>query len=260
MPEHDPRPAAPAWLNDGVTPVEDEVLGLLKTGKEAEVFLVERRTLDGSQREVLVHKRYRPTKVTHKGELEELGFSRARTFAHDTIYHEGRRFRQSRDKRAVERMTDYGKHLLAERWPGQEHATLERAHRAGVTVPYPVAFTGDGMLMQLVGDEVGGAAPRLVNARLDPDQLAAAHAQLVEELIRLTEDGLVHADLSPFNILWWQERPWIIDFPQAVDLFHNPHGFDLLHHDVVTTCTWFARQGVDTDPEEVYAELLTHAW
>ena len=72
----------------------------------------------------------------------------------------------------------------------------------------------------------------------------------------LTSAGLVHADLSPFNVLWWEGRLWLIDFPQAVDLFTNPHGFDLLHHDVVTMCTWFARQGVDTDPEEVFASLL----
>lgn len=259
MQEHDPRPAAPAWLNDGVTPVVDEVLGLLKTGKEAEVFIVERRTEDGAQRALLAHKRYRPTKVRTKGELEALGFTRARTFANDVVYHEGRKLRYSRDRRAVERMTDYGKHLLAERWPGQELESLERAHEAGATVPYPVAFTGDGMLMQLVGDGLG-AAPRLVNARLSPDDIERAYEQLRRELSALTRAGLVHADLSPFNVLWWDRRLWLIDFPQAVDLLLNPHGFELLHHDVVTMCTWFARHGIATDPEEVYAELLAEAW
>ena len=122
MHQHDVERAAPAWLTDGGT--EDEVLGLLKTGKEAEVFIVERRTLDGSRSELLAHKRYRPTKVTHKGELQALGFSRARTFANDAKYHEGRKFRYSRDQRAVERMTDLGKKILAERWPGQELDTL----------------------------------------------------------------------------------------------------------------------------------------
>ena len=129
MHQHDVERAAPAWLTDGST--EDEVLGLLKTGKEAEVFIVERRTLDGSRSELLAHKRYRPTKVTHKGELQALGFSRARTFAHDAKYHEGRKFRYSREQRAVERMTDLGKKILAERWPGQELDTLVTAHDAG---------------------------------------------------------------------------------------------------------------------------------
>ena len=259
MLEHDPRRAAPAWLNDGTTPVIDEVLGLLKTGKEAEVFIVERRTLDGDHRQLLVHKRYRPTRVSTKGELEALGFTKARTFTKDHVYHEGRRLRYSRDQRAVERMTDYGKRLLADRWPGQELDVLTRAHEAGATVPYPVAFTGDGMLMQLIGD-ASGAAPRLVNARLSPSEVAGAYEQLLEELVRLTRAGIVHADLSPFNVLWWEGRLWLIDFPQAVDLVGNPHGFDLLHHDVTTMCTWFARQGVESDPEAVFASLLAEAW
>jgi RIO kinase 1 len=254
--EHDPERAAPAWLTDGGT--EDEVLGLLKTGKEAEVFIVERRSLDGEHVALLAHKRYRPMKVG-KGDLEGMGFSRARTFTNDVLYHEGRRLRFSRDQRAVERMTDYGKRLLAERWPGQELDTLRQAHDAGATVPYPVEFTGDGMLMQLLGDE-SGAAPRLVNARLSPAELATAYSQLLEELSILTRAGLVHADLSPFNVLWWHGRMWLIDFPQAVDLVNNPHGFDLLHHDVTTMCAWFARRGIDTDPEALFADLVAEAF
>jgi RIO kinase 1 len=254
--QHDPDRAAPAWLTAGGT--TDEVLGLLKTGKEAEVFIVERRTLDGDHAELLAHKRYRPMKVG-KGEIQGLGFTRSRTFTNDVLYHEGRRLRYSRDQRAVERMTDYGKNLLAERWPGQEMDTLQRAFDAGVTVPYPVEFTGDGMLMQLLGDE-DGAAPRLVNARLTTHDLAAAYDQLLQELSALTRASLVHADLSPFNVLWWQDRLWLIDFPQAVDLINNPHGFDMLHHDVVTMCTWFARRGVDANGEAVFAELLAEAF
>jgi RIO kinase 1 len=256
--QHEPDRVAPTWLTDGRTPVVDEVLGLLKTGKEAEVFIVERRSPDGRRRALLAHKRYRPTKVG-KGEIEGLGFTRARTFTNDVVYHEGRRLRYSRDQRAVERMTDYGKRLLGERWLGQELDALRRAHAAGVTVPYPVELTGDGMLMQLVGDE-DGAAPRLVNARLTQAELARAHAQLVGELAALTQAGLVHADLSPFNCLWWADRVWLIDFPQSVDLVGNPHGFELLHHDVVTMCTWFARQGLPSDPDELFASLLAEAW
>lgn len=256
MPTHETGRAAPAWLTEGGT--VDEVLGLLKTGKEAEVFVVERRTLDGHRTAVLAHKRYRPTKVG-KGEIEALGFTRARAFTDDALYHEGRKFRYSRDQRAVERMTRYGKKLLADRWPGHELESLERAHAAGVTVPYPVEFTGDGMLMQMLGDGAV-AAPRLVDARLGPDELHAAFAQLSGDLAALTRAGLAHADLSPYNLLWWRDRVWIIDFPQAVDLVLNPHGLDLLHHDVVTVCTWFARRGVACDPEALFADLLGQAW
>jgi RIO kinase 1 len=257
VPEHEPDRAAPAWLTEGGT--VDEVLGPLKTGKEAEVFVVERRTLDGRQAALLAHKRYRPTKATAKGEIEALGFSRARTFVDDAQYHEGRKFRYSRDRRAVERMTRYGKRLLADRWPGQELASLRRAHAAGATVPYPVEPTGDGMLMQMLGDG-DGAAPRLVEARLGDGDLRAALDQVTDDLRALTRAGLVHADLSPFNVLWWRERAWIIDFPQAVDLVLNPHGFDLLHRDVVTLCTWFARRGVVRDADTLFADLLAEAW
>jgi RIO kinase 1 len=256
VPTHDPEHAAPAWLTAGDT--VDEVLGLLKTGKEAEVFAVERRTLAGDRVAVLAHKRYRPTKVS-KGELQAAGFSRARSFVNDARYHEGRKFRYSRDQRAVDRMTDRGKRLLAERWPEQELDALRRAHEAGVTVPYPVEFTGDGMLMQFLGDD-GVAAPRLVDARLGPDEAGAAYAQLAADMATLTRAGLVHADLSPFNLLWWRDRVWIIDLPQAVDLVLNPHGFDLLHHDVTTVCAWFTRRGVTCDAEALFAELLAEAW
>jgi RIO kinase 1 len=254
--QHDPERAAPAWLTAGET--EDEVLGLLKTGKEAEVFIVERRALDGSRSELLAHKRYRPTKVG-KGQLQAMGFSRARSFTNDAMYHEGRKFRRSREKRAVERMTELGKRILADRWPGQELESLVKAHEAGVTVPYPVEFTGDGLLMQMIGDD-GVAAPRLVGARLDDTELKRAFGQFVDDVSALTQAGIVHADLSPYNVLWWRDRLWVIDFPQAVDLVGNPHGFDLLHHDVTTMCTWFTRQGLDIDAEALYAELVAIAF
>jgi RIO kinase 1 len=252
---HDPVPerAAPAWLTaDGTT---DVVLGLLKTGKEAEVFLVE-RTLGEDRRAVLAHKRYRPVTVRHKGELEELGFTKARSFANDARYREGRgRQRSGRDARAIAARSAHGRRLLAGAWLDDEVANLVRAFDAGATVPYVVERTDDGLLMQLVGDEQG-AAPRLVNARLDHDELHAAFAQLVADLRALTAAGLVHADLSPFNALWWDERLWLIDFPQAVDLYANPNGFELLHHDVATMCAWFARRGIDCDADELYGSLL----
>ena len=257
FPGDEPRARpAPDWLLTDDYDVIDH--GALKAGKEAEVFVVERRTLDGSRSAILAHKRYRPTKV-RKGELEAMGFSRARSFANDAMYHEGRKFRRSREKRAVERMTDLGKRILADRWPAQELETLVTAHDAGVTVPYPVEFTGDGLLMQMLGDD-GVAAPRLVGARLDDGDLKRAWDQFVEDIARLTQAGVVHADLSPYNVLWWRDRLWVIDFPQAVDLVGNPHGFDLLHHDVTTMCTWFTRQGIPTDPDALYAELIATAF
>jgi RIO kinase 1 len=254
--EHDPERAAPAWLTAGGT--DDEVLGLLKTGKEAEVFVVERRSRDRSHSAVLAHKRYRPTQVV-KGDLEAGGFSRARSFTDDAVYTAGRDFAASRDRRAVARRSARGRRLQAERWPREEYDALVAAHAAGVTVPYPVEFTGDGTLMQFVGDD-GVAAPRLVAARLGAADLADAYAQVTAEVAALARAGLAHADLSPYNLLWWRGRVWWIDFPQTVDLVVNPNGLDLLHRDVTTVCTWFARRGVDCDAEAVFAEVLAELW
>ena len=194
-----------------------------------------------------------------KGVLEAEGFSRARTFTTDAVYQAGRGFRVARDRRAVQRRSAHGRRVVAERWARDEYDSMVRAHAAGVTVPYPVEFTGDGTLMQFVGDD-GVAAPRLATARLTAPELAAAHAQIVGDLSALTRAGLVHADLSPYNLLWWRERAWWIDFPQAVDLVLNPHGFDLLHRDVSNVCGWFARRGVACDPEATFAALLAEAW
>jgi RIO kinase 1 len=149
--------------------------------------------------------------------------------------------------------------VLAESWHDQEFESLSRAHAAGVAAPYPVELTEDGTVMQFVGDD-GVAAPRLVSARLGPADLRAAHDQVMDDLIRLTRAGLVHADLSPYNLLWWRGRVWVIDFPQAVDVVLNPNGIDLLHHDVTTMCTWFTRQGLACDGEAVFASLLAEAW
>ena len=256
MPTHDPERAAPAWLTAGDT--TDEVLGLLKTGKEAEVFVVERRMRLGDCTAVLAHKRYRPLSVV-KGQLEAAGFSRARTFTADARYRAGEGFRYSRDARAVARRSAHGRRVLAERWSRNEWDSLVRAHEAGVSVPYPVEQSEDGIVMQFLGDD-RTSAPRLVSARLSPDELACAHAQLMDDLARLTRAGLVHADLSPYNVLWWRARAWVIDLPQAVDLVANPGGLDLLHHDVTTVCRWFARRGLDCDGEAAFAALLAEAF
>lgn len=242
----------PEWLPLGR--VEDDTIGPLKTGKEAEVFVVERTSLDDGRSCLLALKKYRPMTMS-KGVLEAGGFTKARTFTDDSIYHEGRRFRRSRDQRAVEKMTDRGKRLLNDRWIGHEHDTMRQLWEAGASVPYPVELVEDGMLMELVGDHTQ-AAPRLATARLDATELAAAFDQLVDNLHTMTSAGIVHADLSPYNVLWWQGQISIIDLPQAAELFHNPNGFNLLHRDVVRMCEWFARKGQACDADEVFASVL----
>jgi RIO kinase 1 len=245
------HPAEPPWLVP--EPYDDVVLGPLKTGKEAEIFVVERIGADRSC--LLAHKRYRPRTVTTKGELEALGFQRSAAFVNDRAYRDDRKMAASRDQRAVDKKTRYGRELLRQQWPATELDVLQRLWAAGATVPYPLGSTDDGLLMQYVGDHEQ-AAPPLARARLDRTELADAFDQLVENLRTFMAVGIVHADLSPYNLLWWHDRLWFIDVPQAVDVASNLHAIEFLHRDVHNVCTWFGRKGIECDAEAVFAELL----
>jgi len=244
-----PGPLTPDWLVD--EPYEDERLGTLKSGKEAEVFLVERRFTSAAC--LLAHKRYRPRRPS-PGELRDLGFSNSTAYHNDSVYRAGW-FLPARERRAVLHATGFGQRLADRLRPIQEWTMLERAWASGVSVPYPVELTDDGVLMEYVGDATM-AAPRLAQAGLSRGEAADAWAQLLRSLRALTAAGVVHADLSAYNLLWWKGRLVVIDMPQAVEFTTNADAFDLLHRDVANIGVWFTRRGVELDVEEVYADLL----
>ncbi len=243
------RPA-PEWLIE--ESFVDRPVGVLRSGKEAEVFLVERRGPSASC--LLAHKRFRP-RHPGKGELRELGFSKGTIYRHDVVYRQGWNL-SSRDRRAVETHTAHGQDVTARLWPVNELEMLRRAWNAGANVPYPVDHSGDGILMEYVGDETQ-AAPRVVDARLERDDLRDAWGQLIESVRCLARAGIVHGDLSVYNLLWWKGRIVIIDFPQAVDATMNADAPDLLHRDLLNVGAWFGRRGVQMNVERLFAELLT---
>jgi len=245
---------APRWLLD--EPYEETSLGTLKSGKEAEVFLLERRYAGGST-VLLAHKRYRPRRPS-KGELREQGFQHSTAFRNASVYHAGWFF-SSRDRRAVETHTAHGHDVIERMWPIQEMAMLERAWASGASVPYPVERTEDGVLMEFIGD-ADEAAPRLAQARLSVTAVASAWEQLLGSLRALTAAGLVHGDLSAYNLLWWQDRLVLIDLPQAVEFTTNTDAPELLHRDLANVAAWFGPRGVAVDVEAVFAELLALAW
>ena len=251
--------AIPDWVI--TEDFDDTDLGVIATGKEGEVGLVERVAHDGLRSHLLARKRYRPRTVTRKGELRELGFERAPTFRNDIVYRDGRNYgRRSRDRRAVENTTKYGKELVKQKWLGHEYDVMRAVWEAGANVPFPIGYGDDGgLLLEYIGDDVQ-AAPRLAQARLSRSELASAWEQLHESVRLVTEAGYVHADLSAYNSLWWDGTLWLIDFPQAVDLVQSPHGFDLLHRDALNVSTWFASKGVDADGEALFAELMSVAF
>jgi len=247
----------PAWLVH--EPFHDVDHGVIKSGKEAQVNLVERVAdgVDDLGRSCLVaRKRYLPRHVTQKGQLEAMGVQRASAFRHDVEYREGRQFRKSRDRRAIERMSTYGKKLLQDRWTGTEHEVMTRLWQHGVSVPYPISYADDVFDLEYVGNwEM--AAPQLNAARLDRAQLADAFDQLRVGLRAITAIGIAHGDLSAYNLLWWEQRLWFIDFPQSIDIAANLQGIDFLHRDVTNVCGWFARRGMTVDAEEVFADVLS---
>lgn len=245
----------PAWLVE--EPYVDIDLGVLKTGKEAQIDLVERQSAQTQDSCLLAIKRYLPRKVENKGELEALGVQRSSAFRHDVEYREGRQFRKSRDRRAVERMSSHGKALLQQRWTSHEFDVMRELWQAGVAVPYPVSFGDERLALEYIGAR-DGAAPQLSAARLPPDALASAATQVVDGLATITAAGWAHGDLSAYNLLWWHDRVVFIDFPQAVDIAANPQGIDFLHRDVMNVAQWFTRSGCVLDGEEIFAELLAH--
>jgi RIO kinase 1 len=245
---------APAWLID--EPFEEASLGTLKSGKEAEVFLIERRYAGGST-VLLAHKRYRPRRPS-AGELRELGFAHGTSYHNDAVYRSGW-YLASRDQRAVDNHTAHGSEVVERMWPIQEMAMLERAWAAGASVPYPLERTDDGVVMEFIGD-FEQAAPRLAQAKLSSREIASAWEQLLDSIRALTAVGLVHGDLSAYNVLWWKGRVVLIDLPQAVEFTTNTDAPELLHRDLGNVATWFGRRGVPVDVEAVFAELLAIAW
>jgi RIO kinase 1 len=244
--------AVPTWV---ITDAHhDDDLGVVKTGKEAQVNLIERHGHDGRSC-VFARKRYLPREVKQKGELQALGVQRSSAFVNDVQYREGRQFRKSRDRRAVERMSTYGKRLLQDRWMGHEHDIMSRLWAAGMSVPYPIGYDGNTFDLEYIGD-LDRAAPQLHAARLDAPELESAFEQLVAGLHVMVGEGYAHGDLSAYNLLWHDATLWFIDFPQAVDIAANPQGLEFLHRDVLNVCEWFSRRGVAVDAEELFAELL----
>ena len=233
----DPERAVPSWLitEDFV----DERLGLLKTGKEASVFLVERTS--GDRRCLLADKSYKSLQ--------------RRSFRQDSIYREGRTFRSRRMQKAAAAGSVYGKRLLNRQWMDTELNVMRALWERGGSVPYPLESTGNGVLMEYIGDEEQ-AAPRLVHSQVPRAALGNLFEQVREEIFLIVEAGYVHGDLSAYNILVWDQRLWVIDFPQAVDISVNPHALDLLHRDVVNVCTWFDRRGCAADASALFADVL----
>jgi RIO kinase 1 len=240
--EHGPHPR-PAWVVTEHAAVDTE-LGVIKTGKEADVHLVERAVPGTERRALMAAKRYRT--------------SEHRMFHRDAGYLEGRRVRRSREMRAMANRTAFGRDILAGQWANAEFAALSRLWADGVAVPYPVQCSGTELLLEFVGGEDGTAASRLAQLRPDGDQLCDLWHQLVDALAGLARHGLTHGDLSAYNVLVHDGRLVLIDLPQVVDVVGNPQGPEYLARDVRRIGEWFTARGLPAEvgtPEGLLEEL-----
>jgi RIO kinase 1 len=244
--ERGPRPY-PDWLVTELAAVDTE-LGILKTGKEADVFLVRRGVPATDRSCLLAAKRYRSAEH--------------RMFHRDSGYLEGRKTRESRVNRAMASRSTFGRQAIAGQWAGAEFSALTRLHAAGVPVPYPVQILDTELLLEFIGSADGIAAPRLAETRPGPAELAALWDQLVRALVALARDGLAHGDLSAYNLLVHDGRLVMIDLPQVVDVIANPRGAYFLTRDAQNVGRWFTARGltgVRPEPAELGTLLIREA-
>ncbi len=213
----------------------DSVLRQLMSGKEATVYAVR---CGGDVRCAKVYKD-----------------ANKRNFRQAALYQEGRKTKNSRQARAMEKGTRFGRRAQEEAWQSVEVDTLYRLAAAGVRVPRPYAFCQGVVLMELVTDADGHAAPRLNDVEL-PEELALAyHALMIRQIVRMLCAGIIHGDLSEYNVLVDRDGPVIIDLPQAVDAAGNNNASAMLLRDVENVTTYFARSAPALAPTQYGREI-----
>lgn len=220
-------------LEDGVV---DEVMRQLMSGKEATVYVVR------------CGEETRCAKVYKE--------ANKRSFRQSVDYTEGRKVKSSRQARAMAKGSKYGKQAQEEAWQSAEVDALYRLAAAGVSVPTPYQFYEGVLIMDLVTDAEGNAAPRLNDVVFTAEEARQHHHSLLKEVVRMLCAGIVHGDLSEFNILLSSGGPIIIDLPQAVDAAGNNHAMSMLERDVGNLADFFGQFA----PELVNTQYGKEIW
>jgi RIO kinase 1 len=239
------------WLLDSLGPFYDEqwfddVLQIIKGGKEASVYLCRANPSAGS--ELLAAKVYRPRSL--------------RNLRKDHIYREGRARLDSdgleiideRQQRAINRRTAYGQDLMHTSWIEHEYRTLQILSAVGCDVPKPHASDHNAILMDFIGDEQM-AAPTLNGIHLDLKQAQKLYERVIDNIDLMLKNNRVHGDLSAYNILYFDGEITLIDFPQSINPNRNPNAFSIFQRDIYRICDYFTTHGVKVDPTKLAYDL-----
>ena len=223
----------------------EEIVGVVKSGKEATVYCCRAGERMGGG--LVAAKVYRARIV--------------RQFANASTYNAGRlRSRgmrdgiRSREVRAMQTKSRLGQELSFGKWVADEWATLQLLHQAGASVPEPLTMTERIILMEYIGND-DGPAPLLADADVSREVVQNVFASLIDEIELMLACDRVHADLSPFNVLYHEGRARIIDVPQAVDARFNPNASSLLDRDVERICQWASRHGIASEAWRISREM-----
>ncbi len=224
-----------------------DVLGRVRGGKEASVYRCQ-----GQEGELLAAKVYRPRMF--------------RNLRNDKVYREGRAIlaqdgqalnqtvHGDRLQRALGKKTAYGQQVAHTSWLMHEFTTLKTLFQAGAAVPKPVAASENAILMGYVGDE-SMAAPTLNTVSLETDEANVLFREVLRNVELMLRHGIIHGDLSAYNLLYWQGVITLIDFPQVVKTQGNTQAYAILQRDVERICDYFAGQGVDCDGDQLARRL-----
>lgn len=218
----------------------EEVLGLVKIGKEASVYCC--RGGPGLGGDLVAAKVYR---------------ARQYRFKNDAVYQQARSRElglRGRALRAMENKSSFGRKVQSGTWIGHEFETLSSLYEAGADVPRPFAAAGDALLMEFFGDE-SEAAFQLNRTTLRQDEAGPLFGRLMDNVELWLAHNRVHGDLSPHNILYFEGQVRVIDFPQSVDPRFNSAARDLLERDIANVCRYFASYGVEADSGEIAFDL-----
>jgi len=215
----------------------DELICGIKTGKEASVYLGRRST------GFVAVKMYTDLRV--------------RSFKHDEAYRTGRFIGDARMEKAIGRGSEKGLDAHQILWVQEEFKQMQYLAAHGVRVPGAIAVSGVVLVMEFIGDDDGTPAPRISDLKMQKEEAESAFRQSVLNLKRIVKSGRVHGDYSTFNILWHNGTAVVIDFPQVMELKHNPNAKAFLERDVRSLCRSFQKQGIHADENKLIREIQT---